>query len=483
MDLADDLKIFDNDLIADLNRLAQNSVDYWDIRASINKGTTIDFVDQKSKEISFYELNDCGIRSFVNGGWGFNVLKSFDKKSIKQGMQKSIKLAKLSESLVSENFKIKEIKPITKQFHNQTKINLKDVDIEEKIKLVKNHEKIASNYSDEIKNTHTIYMDGIKSYLFLNSFNSYIYQHLSLVRLLNIVFSNRDGLIQNSRNSIGGIGGFEIMDTENANKLSEKTAKEAIALLDAKSPKGGNFTIIADPKLTGTIIHEAFGHACEADLVLNKESILENKIGKKLANSDINIVDEPTMGQGNRFNLPYELYGCYFMDDEGVPSQKTIIIENGILKNYLHNLETASRMESQPNGHGRASSSSSRPQVRMGYIYLEPKDWNIDEMIRDTKNGILCRDFLYGYTNTTTGNFQFKCKFSYKIENGEIKEMMRDVALSGMILEVLKKISAIGNSKSFYYSDGMCGKGGQRVRVCDGAPYIRINNITVGGLN
>lgn len=273
------------------------------------------------------------------------------------------------------------------------------------------------------------------------------------------------------------------MDTEKAHSISEQTAKEAIELLDAKSPKGGTFTIIADPKLTGTIIHEVLGHACEADLVLNKESVLKNKLGKQIAKDDINIADDATMGQGKKFNLPYDLYGCYFVDDEGISSQKTIIIENGILKNYLHNLETASRMEQRPNGHGRASSSSSRPQVRMGYIFLEPKDWNINEMIKDTKTGILCKDFLYGYTNTTTGNFQFKCKFSYKIENGEIKDLMRDVALSGMILEVLNKITAIGNSDSFYYSDGMCGKGGQRVRVCDGAPYIRIKEVTVGGLN
>ncbi|GAH06604.1 unnamed protein product, partial [marine sediment metagenome] len=207
---------------------------------------------------------------------------------------------------------------------------------------------------------------------------------------------------------------------------------------EAKSPVGGKFTIIADSKLAGTLIHEALGHACEADLVLSKESILEGKIGQEVAFDDINVVDDPSIGQGSKFGLPYELFGRYFVDDEGIPSQKTVLIENGVFKNYLHNLETSSRMNVPPNGHGRASSSSSKPQVRMGFTYIEPKDWNVDEMIQDTKNGILCEDFLYGYTNPTTGNFQFKCKFSYKIKNGEKQELMRDVALSGMILEVLK---------------------------------------------
>jgi TldD protein len=235
-----------------------------------------------------------------------------------------------------------------------------------------------------------------------------------------------------------------------------------------------------DPSLTGTFIHEAFGHACEADLVLNKESILEGKIGTQVARESVTVIDDPRIGIGKDFGLPYELYGTYFIDDEGIPSQKTTIIKKGIFKNYLHNLETASRMDQAPNGHGRASSSTSKPQVRMGVTKLEPGDWSLDEMIADTKIGILCEDFTYGYTDPTTGNFQFKAKLSYKIENGEKKELMRDVALSGMTLEVLNRINAIG--KKLKFSDGNCGKGGQRVRVSDGGPYIRVKDIVVGGL-
>jgi TldD protein len=325
-------------------------------------------------------------------------------------------------------------------------------------------------------------MDGHSQALFLNSFGSKVFQDLSFVRLFCMVFTNKNGTTQSSVNSVAGIGGYEIVETEKANNLSKKTAKEALELLDAKSPVGGKLTVISDSKLTGTIIHEAFGHACEADIVLNNESILKGMIGNKVASEQVTIIDNPSMGQANQFNLPYELFGSYFVDDEGIPSQKTLIIENGTLKNYLHNLETSSRMGVPPNGHGRASVSSERPQVRMGFTYLEPKNWNLDEIIEETKNGILCEDFQYGYTDPTTGNFQFKCRFSYKIENGEKKEIMRDVSLSGMILEVLNKISAIGNEKTFNYSVGICGKGGQRVRVCDGAPYIRMEDITVGGL-
>lgn len=483
MEISDELNEIDEKLVKQLNQIAKEKVEYWDIRTEVNNGTSLDFTDQKSKEISSFKIINCGIRAFKNGGWGFSVLKDLKRESIKLGFQRAIKLACLSESLSKIKFNIIPRDSLIDKFKNHRKKKLEDIDIEDKINLVKEHEKVASDYSSYVKNTRTIYLDGHSQNLYLNSFGSNIIQDLSFLRLFCLVFTNKNGAIESSVNSVAGIGGYEIAETNKAINLSRKTAEEAVALLDAKSPVGGKFTIISDPKLTGTIVHEAFGHSCEADLVLNNESILKDKMGERVASEEVNIIDNPSMGQGSQFNLPYELFGSYFVDDEGIPSQKTIIIENGILKNYLHNLETSSRMNVPPNGHGRASVSSERPQVRMGFTYLEPKDWSLEEIIEDTKNGILCEDFQYGYTDPTSGNFQFKCRFSYRIEDGEKKEMMRDVALSGMILEALNKISAIGNKKSYNYSVGMCGKGGQNVRVCDGAPHIRIDDVTVGGLN
>ncbi|MFX0175772.1 MAG: TldD/PmbA family protein [Candidatus Hodarchaeota archaeon] len=483
MEIAEELKILDDEIVNQFIRNSNNKIEYWDIRAGLNIGTLIDFTNQKSKEINSYENIECSIRTFVNGGWGFYVLKDLNSKSLLNGFLKAIKLAKMSELLTNNKFKITQRDPLIKNFRAKVNKKVENIDIEEKINLVKNHEKIASNYSNKVKNTRTVYIDGYSSSIFINSSGSYITQNLDLLRLYSVVYAQEAGIIQKGSNSVGGIGGFEIVETEKATNLSKKSANEAVDLLKAKSPVGGKFDVIMDPKLTGTFVHEAFGHACEADLVLSKESILEGKIGEKVANDQITIIDNPSFGQGRKYNLPYELYGSYFIDDEGIPAQKTVIIENGEFKNYLHNLETASRMNVNPNGHGRAQSSNSKPQVRMGFTYLEPRDWELNEIINDTNKGILCEDFQYGYTDPTTGNFQFKCKISYKIENGEKTQMMRDVSLSGLTLEVLNKVTAIGNQNSFDYSDGLCGKGGQSLRVCDGGPYIRIADINVGGLN
>ena len=243
MDMIDDLKIIDDELIKNLNQIGLNKIEYWDIKASIGFGTNLDFTDQKSKEISSFIINECGIRSFINGGWGFVVLKDISKNSIKDGFLKAIKLAKLSESLTKKKFQLIELDPLVKDFKITNKKELDDISIEEKIELAKYHEKVAADYSPEIKNTRTYYFDGHSNSLFLNSFGSHIYQDLTLIRLFNMSFAQKNGIIQRAVNSIGGLGGFEIVNTEEAKNLSSKTAKEVIELLDAKSPIGENLPL------------------------------------------------------------------------------------------------------------------------------------------------------------------------------------------------------------------------------------------------
>ncbi len=230
MEIADELKIYDDSLIKELSNLARNNIEYWDIRTTLNNGTALNFTNQRSKEISSYETLECGIRTFINGGWGFCVLKKIDKNNIIDGFLKAIKLARKSQSLCKFKFNIKESNPLIKKFKVNSIRNLESVDIKDKIEIVKTHEDISSKYSKEIKNTRTVYLDGYSKNLFLNSFGSYVYQDLEILRLFSAAYAQRKGLIQNAMNSVGGVGGFEIIETEAAQNISLKSAKQAIML-------------------------------------------------------------------------------------------------------------------------------------------------------------------------------------------------------------------------------------------------------------
>ena len=462
----------ESNLISKLTKLAtQKRIEYWDIRVAFSSGTLLEFTNGKNKEVSYSNIKGIGIRAFVNGGWGFSVKQNISDSSIIEGLNEAIKLAHYAERYSKFKFKIREYDLIRDKYQTKVKTPLNDVNIEQKINLTMKIEKEARDFDPRIINTNSLYTDGIINSLFINSFGSSIEQSTSILRIFSIVYAKENGNLQRNHESKGGVGGYEL--TKKADKIGIMSAQKAVQLLSAKPVKGGKFTVIMDPKLTGVFIHEAFGHACEADLVIAKESILEEKIGEKVASEKVSIIDDPTPND-------MALFGSYKFDDEGIAVKPVQLVENGVLKTYLHDLESASRMNEPPNGHGRASSYSSKPQARMGVTYLKESDWKLNEMIEDTKYGMFCENWKYGYTNPATGNFQFKTRNCYKIENGEKTELMRDVGLSGLILEILNRVSAIGNKVEF--SDGICGKGGQRIRNCNGGPYLRVEDVVMGGL-
>ncbi|MDD5503322.1 MAG: TldD/PmbA family protein, partial [Candidatus Thermoplasmatota archaeon] len=287
-------------------------------------------------------------------------------------------------------------------------------------------------------------------------------------------FTARKGaVIESGRLRIGGTCGFEIFDLENPAEKCRKVAKSTIALLDAKSAPGGRFPVICDHELTGVFTHEAVGHCCESDIVLAGESVLAGKIGKKVAAPEITIVDDPTLPGA---------FGSFPYDDEGVKAQRKILIENGVLKSYILNRENAHKLKMEPNGGARAESFAERPIVRMSNTFIAggKEGRKFDELLEGIKLGIYAKGTRGGQVDTVKGSFQFSAGESYLIENGKITRPLKGVSLSGMTLETLNNIDAIGND--FKLGDpGICGKG-QMVPVCDGGPHIRIQNCVVGGM-
>ncbi|MHA1898119.1 MAG: TldD/PmbA family protein [Promethearchaeota archaeon] len=452
-----------------LQELKRNlGVDYFNVRFSLSNASAFQVNHGKMKMTHISSNYGFAIQAFINGGWGFVVANDINSELLENKFRDAVKLAKWASNNTNIHFKIKELDPIRVKYIQKDQKPLLDVSPEDKIKYIIAQDKDARDYSDKIVNTQSSYSDGVIHQIIYTSDERIIEQKQSIARIMIISTSMEGANIQQARANIGLTGGFEI--TDRAPDLGKKSAERAVEMLNAKPVKAGKFDIIIDPLLTGTMIHEAFGHACEADSILAKESQLEGMIGTKVGRDFINVYDDP--GDESAF-------GRVVYDDEGIKARKIPLIEKGVLKNYMHNRESASRMNVEPTGNGRAQNFASVPQVRMRNTYMAPGDWKLEELFEELKNGLLCVNWNYGYTEPSVGEFQFKTERVYLIENGEKATLMRDAAISGIMLEVLSKIEAI--SKDSEFDDGFCGKGGQSVPVNSGGPYVLLKNMVIGG--
>lgn len=444
--------------------------DFIDIRFEESYGTAIKITDSQMKVGSTYNNRGVGIRAFINGGWGFVSSNILEKENLKTKVDEVVKMAKLVSHNSKIKFQLKNRKGVRKKFPLNVKIKLSEVDVSEKIKFLEDIDKQSVNYDDRIVNTNSIYSDNEKKVIICNSFGSFIEVESSGIFCLSANYSKEGDNRQRGYKSIGSTRGYETIVTEEAANLGTTASKEAIELLTAKTAKGGTYKILLDPKLTGVFVHEAFGHSSEADIVLASESILENRIEGKIGSDILNIVDDPTL-EGS--------YGSYRVDDEGQIAQRSILVKEGVLKNYIHNLETASRLNMMGNN-GRVQNFRHYPIVRMSNTYIIPGDWKFEEMLGEIKDGIYAEGWQRGYTDPATGAFMFKCAKAHRVKNGEIKELLRDAAISGDTLTTLKNINSIG--KKLEFSPGHCGKSGQMLPVSDGGPHILVQDLVLGGL-
>jgi len=265
--------------------------------------------------------------------------------------------------------------------------------------------------------------------------------------------------------------GFEFFDIHLPEDVGREAARLAVHQLNAKPAPAGTFTVVLSSKAGGTMVHEACGHGLEADFILKSLSVYTGKIGKKVASSLITVVEDGTLAN---------LRGSSSMDDEGVPTRRSVLIEKGILRGYLHSLRTAREMGAEPSGHGRRESYRYLPLPRMRNTIIHPGDTPPEKIISGVSRGILVCRMGGGEVDVASGNFVFNCSEAYLIRNGRIEEPIRDATLIGNGPEVLRTIDMVGNDLGF--GVGTCGKEGQGVPVADAQPTLRIPRITVGGV-
>jgi len=434
------------------------------------KVNSINVENGVAKALSSGILRGIGIRVIFDGCWGFASTNILSVESAEKTLRDAISGARSIAAHKNEGAQIADVKPSVDKVFHKVGINPEDVDPEIKIKRILDLERAAREFSNRVKDTLINYRDIITKVVVHNSLGTLVEEVTPRTMISCRVIAKENDLMQAGYESIGNVAGYELIEGINVEDFSIKAARRAVSLLSAKAPPRGKFSVVVDPKVGGLFIHEAIGHNSEGDLVYSGQSIIADKLRQKIASEIVTIIDDPTI-QG---------YGKFTYDHEGVRARPHVIIKDGVLVGFLHSLESAAKLGGIPEGSARAQSHHHPPIVRMSNIYLAPGDMTLEEILEDISYGLYLSGSEYGYVEPEKGQFTCKIEEAWLIEKGELTEHLRDVAISGLILEILKNITAVGRDLRLEMP-GMCSKSGQNIYVDGGAPHFRIDGIVVGG--
>ncbi len=340
----------------------------------------------------------------------------------------------------------------------------------DKVKLVERSEKTAWKFDKRIQQVKVVYGDLHKSIEMANSFGELTRDDRVYTLLFTQVVAGEGERIQSGYHPVGGLVGLELFEEESPEEIAETAAKQAILMITADKAPAGTMPVVLSSEAGGTMIHEAVGHGLEADLACEGLSVYHKKIGQKIASEKITVLDDATIPSKR---------GSFSFDDEGVSSEKTILIEKGILKSYMFDRRYAMQEGAQSTGNGRRESFRHKPICRMTNTMIAPGTDDPDEIVRSTEKGLFVRKMGGGRVNTVNGEFVFEVTEGCLIEKGKLGKPVRGAVLTGNGPKVMSIVDRVGSDLGF--AIGTCGKDHQGVPVGDAQPTIRIPELTVGG--
>ena len=345
-----------------------------------------------------------------------------------------------------------------------------DVDPAEKVEALRAADDAARATGGEVRQVVSSYSDVRQKVLIAASDGRWAEDDRTRVRFAVQVIAGRGDRIMTGFEAPGHSGGFELLDEKPAAELGARAAQKAIKLLDAKPSPAGEFPVVLAPGTGGVLIHEACGHGLEADTLVKEASVYANRNGERFGKDIVTIVDDGSDAGA---------WGSFGVDDEGTPSQRTVLFDQGVLVGHMSDLRSAKKIGHPPTGNGRRQSYAHLPIVRMTNTYLLPGPDDADEILRSVERGIYAATFSGGEVNPATGNFVFGMSEAYMIISGELTYPIRGANLIGNGPQVLGVIDAVASD--FGRKEGVCGKDGQHAPVTNGMATVLLGKMTVGG--
>ena len=316
--------------------------------------------------------------------------------------------------------------------------------------------------------------DTISYILYYNSEGLLCHDVRPMAVLSTTCIMQQGDKIENARTSIAGRKDVSFLTDKVVEEISQDVVKKAALMFDAIKPKGGEMPVVMAAGGSGILLHEAIGHAFEADFNRKNISIFSDKLGKKICDEHINVVDDGTIAFDR---------GSVNFDDEGIAGQKTYIVKDGVLNSYLHDRISAKHYGIAPTGNGRRQSFRFVPIPRMRITYMENGNYTQDDIIASVKQGIFAENFANGQVQIGAGDFTFFVKSGYLIENGKLTQPIKDINIIGNGPKALADITMVGNNLKIDQGAWTCGKDGQGMPVSQGLPSVLVKKLTVGGVN
>ena len=448
-----------------LNAALSTGGDFAEIFVEDRTNSNIQIIGGKVESTTSGRDYGVGIRIYQ----GFNSVYAYTNKSDRDSLISTAK--KAAQAMQGKHNDI-VLNLVKQDVVNNHRIILppKNVEKSRKVDYMMRAYNAAKSFDSQISQVSVNYLDHEQHIMVANTEGLWKEDTRIRNRIAVSAVASKDGEMQTGSVSPGAMKGFELIENMDLEAIGKEAARIAKTMVNAKYCPSGKFPVIIDNGFGGVIFHEACGHGLEATSVAKGTSIYAGKLGQQIASTVVTAIDDGTM--------PNE-WGSINIDDEGNPTQRNVLIENGILKGYMIDRLNGRRMNMPSTGSGRRQSYKFAPTSRMTNTYIAAGNSKVEDIFANTEYGIYAKYMGGGSVNPSTGEFNFAVMEGYKVEKGKITTPVRGATLIGKGIDVLTKIDMISDNMTM--AQGMCGSVSGSVPTNVGQPLLRVSEITVGG--
>jgi TldD protein len=450
-----------------LSRAMGQGADFAEVYVESSVGASVNLEEDKIRSAEFGISQGVGIRVISGLKVGYAYSDDFAPEILLQTADVAAKIASGptgSGAYAVNPRKIPNLSPF--------KIDPAQVPVSEKVKMLLAGNEAAKKLDPRVSQVIAAYTDGLSNFTVANTDGLLVNNTERMMRAHFYVIAEENGDKRTGFWGGGGRFGYEWFEKNDGPSLAREAARQAVTQLGAKEAPVGEQTVVLEGGWGGVLLHEAVGHGLEADFIRKKTSLFAGRVGEKVASELCTVIDDGTIPN---------LRGTINVDDEGTPTERKVLIENGILKGFMYDRLNAKLMGKASTGSGRRQSYKHTPMPRMTNTYLAAGKHDPKEIIASVKNGFYAKNLGGGQVDISNGSFVFEVREGYLIEDGKVTAPVKNATLIGVGPTVLSNIDMVGTDARFDPGIGTCGKDGQSVPVGVGVPTVRIQNLTVGG--